>query len=157
RAVRLRSAGGHDPVRRAHRPRKSLALRTPASRAVRPSEPSSMTDPAHRSRTPRKAGSDPRLDPLHCPHGEECGACALLDLQYAGQLQRKRERLGREIRRYERLRGAALLPTMPSPHKAAYRSRAKMAVGISRHGDVKVGYFRSGTREIVDARDCRVL
>ena len=31
-----------------------------------------------------------------------------------------------------------------------------MAVGMSRHG-TRVGYFRTGTREIVDAPDCRVL
>jgi 23S rRNA (uracil1939-C5)-methyltransferase len=32
-----------------------------------------------------------------------------------------------------------------------------MAVGLSRHRGPMVGYFRRGTREIVDAPDCRVL
>jgi tRNA/tmRNA/rRNA uracil-C5-methylase (TrmA/RlmC/RlmD family) len=32
-----------------------------------------------------------------------------------------------------------------------------MAVGFSRHGSVRLGYFRARTREIVDAPDCRVV
>jgi tRNA/tmRNA/rRNA uracil-C5-methylase (TrmA/RlmC/RlmD family) len=32
-----------------------------------------------------------------------------------------------------------------------------MAVGFSRHGGVRLGYFRARTREIVDAPDCRVV
>jgi 23S rRNA (uracil1939-C5)-methyltransferase len=99
----------------------------------------------------------PHPDPWHCPHGAECGACTLLDVRYADQLGRKREVLAQELARYERLRGATLLACMPSPAPAGYRNRAKLAVGISRPGEVRVGYFRPGTREIFDAPDCRVL
>ncbi|MHC5035494.1 MAG: 23S rRNA (uracil(1939)-C(5))-methyltransferase RlmD [Planctomycetota bacterium] len=96
-------------------------------------------------------------DPLHCPHGTDCGACALLGVSYAEQLRGKRNAVGKALGRYERLRGATLLPSIPSPITAGYRNRAKMTVGISRRGEVSVGYFRKGTREIVDAPDCRVL
>jgi 23S rRNA (uracil1939-C5)-methyltransferase len=96
-------------------------------------------------------------DPLHCPHGTDCGACALLGVSYADQLRRKRGMLHDALGRYERLRDATLLECLPSPVTAGYRNRAKMAVGISRRGEVRVGYFRAGTREIVDAPDCRVL
>jgi len=94
---------------------------------------------------------------LTCPHGEECGACALLGVDYAEQLRRKQTVLGRAIARYRSLASARLLPCLPSPTIAGYRNRAKMAVGLSRHGGATVGYFRAGTREIVDAVDCRVL
>jgi 23S rRNA (uracil1939-C5)-methyltransferase len=96
-------------------------------------------------------------DPLDCPHGTECGACGLLGVSYADQLGRKRDVLGKELLRYERLRRATLPACLPSPATAGYRNRAKMAVGISRGGEVEVGYFRMGSREIVDAPDCRVL
>ena len=96
-------------------------------------------------------------DPLHCPHGADCGACALLGVGYRDQLRRKREALRKELARYPSLRGATILDGMPSPAAEGYRSRAKMAVGISRRGEVRVGYFRAGTREIVDAPECRVL
>jgi 23S rRNA (uracil1939-C5)-methyltransferase len=98
-----------------------------------------------------------RPDLLHCPQGSDCGACALLGVRHDEQLRRKRDVLGRVLGRYERLRGTTLLACMPSPVQAGYRNRGKMAVGISRQGEVTVGYFRSGTREVVDAPDCRVL
>jgi 23S rRNA (uracil1939-C5)-methyltransferase len=92
-----------------------------------------------------------------CPHQDECGACAMLGVSYVDQLQRKRERLGRELRGYDSLKNAHLLDTLPSPEGVGYRNRARMAVGLSRHGGATLGYFRAGTREIVDAPECRVL
>jgi 23S rRNA (uracil1939-C5)-methyltransferase len=99
----------------------------------------------------------PRTDPLDCPHGEECGACAQLGVRYAEQLRHKREQLGRTLRRHTSLRDLELLDCLASPRSAGYRNRAKMAVGISKQREYRVGYFRRGTREIVDAPDCRVL
>lgn len=81
----------------------------------------------------------------------------MLGLGYEEQLGRKRERLGREMAKFRGLRRARLLETLPSPVQAGYRNRARMAVGLSRHGGVRLGYFRTGTREIVDARECGVL
>jgi 23S rRNA (uracil1939-C5)-methyltransferase len=92
-----------------------------------------------------------------CPHQEECGACAMLGRGYAEQLERKLEQLGRELRRYGSLKGARLLDTLPSPEGVGYRNRTRMAVGLSRHSGATLGYFRAGTREIVDAPECGVL
>jgi 23S rRNA (uracil1939-C5)-methyltransferase len=92
-----------------------------------------------------------------CPHQEECGACAMLGMSYAEQVERKRELLGRELRGYGSLKDARLLDTLPSPEGAGYRNRARMAVGLSRYGGATLGYFRAGTREIVDAPECGVL
>jgi 23S rRNA (uracil-5-)-methyltransferase RumA len=92
-----------------------------------------------------------------CPHQAECGACAMLGTSYAEQLERKRELLDRELRRYASLKGARLLDTLPSPEGFGYRNRTRMAVGLSRHSDATLGYFRAGTREIVDAPECGVL
>jgi len=105
---------------------------------------------------PRRVVTPVMSDP-YCPHGTDCGACALLGVSYADQLRRKRDVVQKALGRYERLRDVTLLACMPSPVTAGYRNRAKMAVGISRRGEVSVGYFRKGTREIVDAPDCRVL
>jgi 23S rRNA (uracil1939-C5)-methyltransferase len=94
---------------------------------------------------------------VFCPHASECGACAYLERDYADQLRQKREILISAMARHPRLRRAEVLACLPSPLVAAYRSRAKMAVGFSRRGGVRLGYFRAGTREIVDAPDCRVV
>ncbi len=94
--------------------------------------------------------------PIHCPHAEDCGACGLLGVGYERQLQRKRDILAQALRKHPSLRQVRPLPCVPSPLRDGYRNRAKMAVGMSRRG-LRMGYFRAGTREIVDAPDCRVL
>ena len=94
---------------------------------------------------------------VSCPHGRDCGACALLGVGYANQLRRKREILAQALGRHAGLRGIRPLPCVSSPLRDGYRNRAKMAIGMSRRGGIRVGYFRAGTREVVDAPDCRVL
>jgi len=78
-------------------------------------------------------------------------------MAYTDQLHRKRHAMRRALGEYHSLRETELLPTLPSPLVGSYRNRAKMAVGLSRHSGVSVGYFRAGTRQIIDAPDCRVL
>ncbi len=81
----------------------------------------------------------------------------MLGMSYAEQLKRKRELLGRELGAYASLKNARLLDALPSPQGWGYRNRARMAVGLSRHGGAKLGYYRAGTREIVDAPECGVV
>lgn len=108
---------------------------------------------------------DPLADPqrrIDCPHAAPCGACALLDLAYGAQLERKEDAVLRALESRRPGAGAKLLPCLPSPRIAGYRHRARMAVGLPRRdrgpgGSVHLGYFRQGSREIVDAPDCRVL
>ncbi|MCP3960620.1 MAG: class I SAM-dependent RNA methyltransferase [bacterium] len=110
--------------------------------------------------------SDERPSTVHCQHGEACGACAWLGVRTLQQLGRKRRLLGKGLKRYHTLAKAELLSCLASPLVEQYRNRAKMAVGLAK-GDrpflplrgkpVRLGYFRSGTREITDAPHCRVL
>ncbi len=101
--------------------------------------------------------TDDRLDAIDCPHGETCGACALLGVAYPAQLGRKRRILGQALKQHRTLANAKLLSCLGSPLVDRYRNRAKMAVGLSKGRQGKLGYFRAGTREITDAPDCRVL
>jgi 23S rRNA (uracil-5-)-methyltransferase RumA len=96
-------------------------------------------------------------DTIHCPHGEACGACPNLDVGYQRQLGRKRNAVRQALLRRPGLKKAELTACLPSPRIAGYRNRAKLAIGISPRSGVRVGYFRAGTREIVDTPDCRVL
>ena len=108
------------------------------------------------SRIVRLLMDDPS-NTVSCTHGKDCGACALLGVGYGDQLRRKRDLLATAFGRHPGLRGIQPLPCLPSPLRDSYRNRAKMAVGVSRRSGIRVGYFRTGTREIVDAPDCRVL
>lgn len=101
--------------------------------------------------------STPAPARVDCPHARACGACALLDREPLAQLKRKRWILGDALRRHHRLAQAKVLPCLASPRVEGYRNRAKMAVAITRAGGFKLGYFKRGTREVVEAEDCRVL
>lgn len=105
----------------------------------------------------RRMMSYDRSTAIDCPHGEACGACALLGIAYPAQLGRKRRILGAALEHYPTLARAELLSCLESPVVEKYRNRAKMAVGLSKGRQAKLGYFRAGTREITDAPDCRVL
>ncbi len=94
---------------------------------------------------------------VRCPHGEACGACAFLGIAYPEQLRVKREMLARALRAHRDLAEVELLDCLPSPLVAAYRIRLKMAVALPHRGGVELGYFRSASREVVDAPDCRVV
>jgi 23S rRNA (uracil1939-C5)-methyltransferase len=94
---------------------------------------------------------------IRCVHDRDCGACALLGVGYVDQLRGKRAALRKAVSSYPTLKDAEVLPCIPSIAQEGYRNRAKMAIGMSKRDALRVGYFRSGTREIVDAPDCRVL
>jgi len=99
----------------------------------------------------------PESTTVDCRHSHDCGACALLGQDSMSQLKRKRWTLADALRKHPSLAKAKVLPTLASPQLEGYRSRAKMAVAITRAGGFKLGYFRRGTREVVEAIDCRVL
>lgn len=97
------------------------------------------------------------LKVIECRHGRECGACGLLGMPYEEQLYGKRGVVERAIRQNPQLKSIPVLDCVPSPEVESYRNRAKMAVGMSPKSGTHVGYFRAGTREVVDAPQCRVL
>ncbi|REJ74793.1 MAG: 23S rRNA (uracil(1939)-C(5))-methyltransferase RlmD [Acidobacteria bacterium] len=101
--------------------------------------------------------SSPLHEAVDCPHRVPCGACSLLRETYASQLERKREELRRTLSAEGRLDPRQLLPTVPSPRTVGYRNRAKMTLSSDRERNWSLGYFRRGTREVVDAPSCRVL
>ncbi len=65
--------------------------------------------------------------------------------------------LEKALGRYRPLPAAKLKSCLESPRVERYRNRARMAVGLSKDRQAKLGYFRSRSREITDAPDCRVL
>ena len=94
---------------------------------------------------------------VRCRHGEECGACTGLGFEYGAQLRRKQQILRAALAQYRTLERAEVLSTLESPQIDGYRNRAKLAVGLSKYDQPKLGYFGAASRNIVDAPDCRVL
>jgi 23S rRNA (uracil1939-C5)-methyltransferase len=90
-----------------------------------------------------------------CRHFGVCGGCESLDLPYAEQLARKQEAL-RAL--FAPLDGAlaSALTVHPSPQVERYRNKAIYPVRPRAGGGAEAGFFRRGTHELVDVRECQV-
>lgn len=92
---------------------------------------------------------------LRCPVSRRCGGCALIELPYAAQLERKQALVREALDAYEALRALPLSACMAAPRRAAYRNRAKLAVEGAPEG-VRIGLFSRGSRRLIDLAPCRV-
>jgi len=91
-----------------------------------------------------------RVDPV-CPAFGSCGGCAWQHVDYAAQLDAKREILVEALRRIGGLE-PPVGPVLPSPSQYAYRGRTRMRVAGGR-----VGYLRRRSHALCAVSRCPVL
>ncbi|MBK9384567.1 MAG: 23S rRNA (uracil(1939)-C(5))-methyltransferase RlmD [Planctomycetes bacterium] len=90
-----------------------------------------------------------------CRHFGVCGGCDTLDRAYEEQLERK----GASLRAlFQPLAGELVreLAVRPSPQIARYRNKAIYPVRPGGSLGVVAGFYRRGTHELVDVRECAV-
>jgi 23S rRNA (uracil1939-C5)-methyltransferase len=91
-----------------------------------------------------------------CPVVGRCGGCPWQDVEYAAQLEAKREALVRDLRARPALAGVEVAPVEPiSAEPYGYRTKIQMPVG-GRPGGLAVGFFAPGTKDLVAVGDCAV-
>jgi tRNA/tmRNA/rRNA uracil-C5-methylase (TrmA/RlmC/RlmD family)/23S rRNA-/tRNA-specific pseudouridylate synthase len=90
---------------------------------------------------------------IRCAHADGCSGCPLIDLPYADQLARKRDRVRRAVARYPSLGDLAVDPPNAAVQRG-YRIRAKLVVAPR----ARVGLFaKNGGHVVVDIPECRVM
>ncbi len=97
--------------------------------------------------------SPKRIDP-RCPHFGDCGGCDYQHIPYDLQPSLKEEILREELRRIGQIPPEAVKPTIPSPQDYGWRIRLDLAIEVGER--LKIGFYRRGTREIVDIERCPV-
>ena len=85
-----------------------------------------------------------------CPVFRRCGGCALLDMDYAAQLEAKRRRLEALLGGLVKLEGIE-----PAEEPLRYRTKVHAVLGRSRSG-LMAGTYAAGTHRIVDSRGCLI-
>ena len=95
---------------------------------------------------PGPARRDPR-----CRHFGVCGGCTLQHVSYAAQVTAKAEFVRESLRRLGGIDWTGEIPVRTAA-EYGYRARAEIQ---ARRGHV--GWFRTGTHEIVDVTECPVL
>jgi 23S rRNA (uracil1939-C5)-methyltransferase len=100
----------------------------------------------------------PPAPPNRCPHRPPCGGCALLELPYEAQRERKRSRVCEALARFPSQADLPVGACLPAPSPVGYRTRAKFAVALSRGAArAVIGLFRPGSHEVLDLPECRVV
>jgi len=92
-----------------------------------------------------------RVEPL-CPVYGECGGCSYQHIDYAAELKWKEEIFLDSLRRIGGVAPLTVDPPVACPEPYGYRARARFHV----KGE-SVGFFKAGSREVVDIGSCPVL
>jgi 23S rRNA (uracil1939-C5)-methyltransferase len=91
-----------------------------------------------------------------CAHFGQCGGCQLQHLNAAAQHAAKAEFVRESLRRLGGIEWNAAIPVRAA-EEFGYRSRAEIKVKRAVHDKVQIGYFKAGTHEICQVRDCPIL
>ena len=89
-----------------------------------------------------------------CPYFYACGGCDFQQFSYDDQLATKVTMIQDSLRRIGKLDPVPDIPMTPSPNPLEYRSRAEWQLD---QRERKVGYFASGTHNVVDVEFCPIL
>ena len=97
--------------------------------------------------------SPDRID-APCPHADACGGCQFQYMDYQAQLEWKKVQVEEAMRRIGGLE-VEVAPVLGMTAPINYRGKAQLPLGGS-PGQVVMGFFRPGTHDIVDMKECMV-
>ena len=96
-----------------------------------------------------------RVEPK-CVYFGECSGCQWQHVDYAHQLEIKRDIVVRALSQYETLRDAPVAETMPSPKRFHYRNHARFSVGRGDENGI-AGYKNADSRRFVRIDECAIM
>jgi 23S rRNA (uracil1939-C5)-methyltransferase len=91
-----------------------------------------------------------------CQYFGACGGCQLQHLDYPAQLEAKVSFVRESLRRIGAIEWDEEI-RMRSSEEFGYRSRAEIKVARDENGRARIGYFRSGSREVCEVESCPIL
>lgn len=97
--------------------------------------------------------SENRIAPP-CPHFSDCGGCDYQHIPYELQVRIKGEIFKEELQRIGGIGPKVVEPMIAAPTSLGWRLRIDMAVAVLER--LRVGFYRRGTREVVDVKSCPV-
>lgn len=96
-----------------------------------------------------------RIEP-ECKYFLTCSGCQWQHVSYGHQLQLKRERVQREIDKYETLAGVEVDLTVESEKRLGYRNHGRFTIGKYEDSG-QVGYKNAVTRQFVRVEECLLM
>ena len=85
-----------------------------------------------------------------CPYAAECGGCSLQELDYAAQLELKKNQVASKLTRLGGIENPNITSVIGAETLNYYRNKATFAVGP--HGEV--GFLKGKSHYVMDIKDC---
>jgi len=91
-----------------------------------------------------------------CIVADKCGGCQWQHIAETYQLEAKQGQVVQALKRIGGFPQPPVQPILASPTLEGYRNKATYPVGLSPSHQVKVGYYRKGSHQIVNLNQCPV-
>lgn len=91
-----------------------------------------------------------------CIVADKCGGCQWQPIDYSAQLIAKQQQVVDALERIGHFTNAVVEPIIGADSPLGYRNKATYPLGLSAEGNIKAGYFRKGTHQIVNLNQCPV-
>jgi 23S rRNA (uracil1939-C5)-methyltransferase len=95
-----------------------------------------------------------RIKPV-CPVAKECGGCQTQHIDYAQQLEIKKNKVTSSIERIGKLEDVLIHDVLGMDKPYNYRNKAQFPIGRE-NGRAIIGFYKKGTHEIVDIEGCPI-
>ncbi len=91
-----------------------------------------------------------------CPVSDQCGGCQWQGISYQHQIEWKKQFVLNSLRRIGKLGESITVDILPSPQDNGYRNRIFVRSRLTAEGQLKVGYFRGGSRDFIAITSCAI-
>lgn len=91
-----------------------------------------------------------------CIVADKCGGCQWQPVAYAAQLAAKEQQITDALRRIGGFTDIPMDAILAADSPLGYRNKVTYPLGLSAEGQVKAGYYRKGTHQIVNLNQCPV-
>ena len=98
--------------------------------------------------------SSPHRTEPDCPVSAQCGGCVYRHITYEAELEIKAQRVRDALERIGGFRGIDIQPILAAPQRNCYRNKCQLPVGLSRDGELQLGFFAVNSHRIVDTHTC---
>jgi len=98
-----------------------------------------------------------RVDAI-CPNAKRCGGCSLMQMSYEQQLSYKFNKVKNCLIRIGGIADVEqyMEPICGMEHPYNYRNKMQFPVGLSRDGEVEIGFYAGHTHNIINLESCAI-
>jgi len=96
-----------------------------------------------------------RVQPL-CSLFEACGGCQIQHMNYASQLEFKKNIVVRNMQKFAKIENPPVLDVIGMDDPWRYRNKTQVPFGLDENGEIVAGFYKSRSHEIIDMSSCLV-